>query len=114
MPSSSLAPIAAKDFKFYQARHLLLRAGFGGNFDQINAIANLGLEKAVDYLVDYENIKADALDVGHFDKDIKRPLNAEEREMLRKARSSNDEVFAGSSVQDATRPTAKIKSSTRR
>jgi hypothetical protein len=43
-------------FTYEHARHLLLRAGFGGNPEQIDELHAMGLEKAVSYLVDYEEI----------------------------------------------------------
>jgi uncharacterized protein (DUF1800 family) len=51
-----LKPLAAKDWSFTTAAHLLNRAGFGGTPQEIQALAALGPEKAVAHLVDYEKI----------------------------------------------------------
>ncbi len=45
------------------AAHLLRRAGFGGTPAQIEYLANLGREKAVAYLVDYESVPFDPIPV---------------------------------------------------
>ena len=52
MPPRILKPLNPKDFDFWKARHLLNRAGFGGTQNQIAALAGMGLNDAVDYLVD--------------------------------------------------------------
>ena len=80
------------DFDEQKAQHLLQRAGFGGTETQINALADIGLEKSVDYIVEFQNlpdkspIKSDA-----FDKDIMRPPTQTERQSFRKVRESGDE-----------------------
>ncbi len=48
-----LSPRAAGKFDPYAAAHLLWRAGFGGTWEQAVALADLGLDGAVDRLVDY-------------------------------------------------------------
>ena len=45
-----------KDFDERKAQHLLQRAGFGGTTKQCSVLANIGLEKAVDYIVEYQNL----------------------------------------------------------
>ncbi len=89
---SSTVPIRPRDFGYEQARHLLLRAGFGGTPKQINTVASWGPEKAVDYIVNYETVSHEAPDEGTFDRDIMRPINAEERGELATARRRGDEV----------------------
>lgn len=57
-------PLAASDFRagdasgwsWAEAAHLLRRAGFGGTPEQIEKLAGLGRDAAVDYLVDFENV----------------------------------------------------------
>jgi hypothetical protein len=49
-----LTPIAAADWNYDRAAHLLAHAGFGGTPEEIQALADLGLERAVRALVDYE------------------------------------------------------------
>ncbi len=43
-------------WSFEQAAHLLRRAGFGGTPDQIEHLVQMGRDRAVDYLVDYEQV----------------------------------------------------------
>ncbi|HJZ77514.1 MAG TPA: DUF1800 domain-containing protein [Vicinamibacterales bacterium] len=51
-----LTPIAAADWNYDRAAHLLAHAGFGGTPAEIEALADAGLEHAVRSLVHYENI----------------------------------------------------------
>ena len=81
--SRSLMPLPAGQFGFEQARHLLNRAGFGGSHDQIAALADMGLNQAVDLLVDYDDIDADFLTSPAVDPDIIEPLTAERRQARR-------------------------------
>ncbi len=48
-----LKPLAEKDWDYAKARHLLVRAGFGGTPQEVNKFYALGLFKAVDTLVDF-------------------------------------------------------------
>ena len=50
---SLLAPMPAREFDPYAAAHLLWRAGFGGTWEQANELADLGLDGAINRLVDY-------------------------------------------------------------
>jgi uncharacterized protein (DUF1800 family) len=49
-----LKALSAGKWDYTMAAHLLNRAGFGGTPDEIEKLASLGHEKAVNYLVDYE------------------------------------------------------------
>ncbi len=89
--TSSLRPIPAAEFGEDEARHLLWRAGFGGNAAQIATLAEWGPEKAVDYLLDYDGVAYEPARAGAFDKDIIRPIDDEDRGELARARRSNDE-----------------------
>jgi uncharacterized protein (DUF1800 family) len=51
-----LRPLARSKWNFTTAAHLLNRAGFGGTPAEIEQLAALGLDGAVDRLVDYEKI----------------------------------------------------------
>ncbi len=51
-----LTPIAAGDWTYERAAHLLERAGFGGTPEEIERLVKMGPKAAVDYLVDYEKI----------------------------------------------------------
>ena len=56
-----LAPIAAADWSYDRAAHLLERAGFGGTPEEIAALAAMTPQEAVAHLVDYEAIANDHL-----------------------------------------------------
>ena len=81
--------ISKKDFDYAAAQHLLNRAGFGGTPAQVRALVELGLDRAVDYLVDFEGerVSNEGFD---FKSDILREQTPEERETLRRARAMND------------------------
>ena len=51
-----LAAIAGADWNYDRAAHLLAHAGFGGTPADVQALADLGLERAVRSLVHYESI----------------------------------------------------------
>ena len=72
-----LKPLNPKQFDFWKARHLLNRAGFGGTRDQIAALASLGLDGAVDYIVKYDAIETPPVLADHFDHDIMKPRTPE-------------------------------------
>ncbi len=54
-----LAPIAAEDWSYDRAAHLLERAGFGGTPEEVAALAAMTPEAAVGYLVDYDALPDD-------------------------------------------------------
>lgn len=89
--SASLMPMAARKFGFDEARHLLLRAGFGGTPSQVQALVGWGLEKSVDYLVNFDKVSDDAVAPDLFDKNIMHPPTAEERAEQRRAQAARDE-----------------------
>ena len=90
-PPGHLRPIEPEDFGYMQARHLLWRAGFGGTPSQIQTLASWGPERAVDHLVDYEEVPYESDESSEFDASILRPPSDEEREMIRRAQRSQDE-----------------------
>ena len=51
-----LSPISAADWNDDRAAHLLAHAGFGGTPAEIEALAHMGVERAVRSLVHYESI----------------------------------------------------------
>ncbi len=51
-----LSPISESDWSYERARHLLERAGFGGTPREIQRLADMTPQQAVDYLVDYEKL----------------------------------------------------------
>src|SRR3979409_368309 len=54
--TNDLSPIAASDWTYEKAAHLLERAGFGGTPDDIQRLAVLTPKQAVDLLVDYQAV----------------------------------------------------------
>ncbi len=51
-----LKPLSSKSWDYAKAAHLLNRAGFGGSPAEIEKLADLGPERAVAHLLDYEKI----------------------------------------------------------
>ena len=51
-----LSPIASSDWNRQRAAHLLERAGFGGTPEDIDKLAAMTPQQAVDSLVDYERV----------------------------------------------------------
>lgn len=86
-----LRPLNPDAFGYDQARHLLWRAGFGGTPYQIQTLASWGPERAVDHLLDYDDIPYESDETSEFDAGIIRPYNQEERAMLSNARRAQDE-----------------------
>lgn len=82
--AATLEAIAAEDFTIEHARHLLMRAGFGGSPERIRAMHALGLDGMVDALVDYE-AQADELGPFPWRRESKPPTR------LQYARMSEDE-----------------------
>jgi len=54
--TDDLTPIAASDWSYERAAHLLSRAGFGGTPEEIRALAAMTPEAAVRHLVNYESV----------------------------------------------------------
>ena len=51
-----LSPLPQPEWNYDRAAHLLAHAGFGGTPDEIQALTELGLDRAVEQLVHYERI----------------------------------------------------------
>ena len=91
MFEDALKPLPEKAFDYSAAVHLLNRAGFGGTPSQARALADMGLNKAVDRLVKYESQPVEPVKADLFDNSIMSPQTDEQREAARKARQNNDE-----------------------
>ncbi len=92
MTVSSLRTLEPKLFDQRKAKHLLQRAGFGGTSQQAQALADMGIEKAVDFIVNYENVAdPDPPSPEDYDKDIIRPASASERNTIKNARENGNE-----------------------
>ncbi len=89
--ANPLKPLPKNQFDFWQAQHLMVRAGFGGTPEQARALSELGLEKAVSYLVEYESLPSPP--AREFDANIMRPPTAEERALQQRAQRDNDEAL---------------------
>ena len=88
-PTASLRPIAPARFGVDQARHLLLRAGFGAEPDEVARVAELGPVVAVDQLFDFPSSPPG---IGRpFRSDLIREWTEDERRQLRRARDRRDE-----------------------
>lgn len=92
MQFSPLASLRPRDFDYWKACHLLTRAGFGGSPGQIRALADMGLNAAVNVIVDYHKVPTAPVQADDFDYDIVRPANAEERREIAEARQRGDEA----------------------
>src|SRR2546422_13239 len=57
--AGDLSPIAASDWSYDRAAHLIERAGFGAAPEEVARLAALTPQQAVAELVDYESIKND-------------------------------------------------------
>lgn len=93
MARGPLKPLPERQFDYWMAHHLLNRAGFGGTPSQVRALANMGLERAVDYIVSYQDIPVESVESNRFDADIMRPRTAEEREEVVAARRAGNEAL---------------------
>ena len=87
--NTSFAPLPARDFDHAAARHLLWRAGFGGTPAQIRQLVDLGLNAAVDHLVDYPAV--DPTGPEDLDPDVIRVRTDEERKRIARARRDGDQ-----------------------
>ncbi len=93
---TSLSPIRPDLFGPAQARHLLLRAGFGGGPGEISRFAMMGMRGAVDAVLDTpapgtEPASSTELDP-EIDPDVIRPLTPDERAVFARARRDKDEA----------------------
>ncbi len=91
MANPTLKPLPAARFDYWRAHHLLNRAGFGGTPGQVRALANMGLDDAVDYIVDYATIDVPPVRADAFDAGIMRPLSEQDRRRQREAQRDGDE-----------------------
>ncbi len=88
-----LPPLNADEFDYWKAQHLLNRAGFGGSPADVRSLANMGLDGAVEYLVDYLEIEAEPIRADRFNPDIMQPMSRQDRTRLQAARRGNDEAI---------------------
>ena len=91
--ASSLRPLPEDRFGYWEACHLLNRAGFGATPQETRKVADLGLEEAVKYVVRQQGAAADeAVTAAGFDGNIMRPYTDAERQAYRRAQEMQDEA----------------------
>lgn len=89
---ANLSPIAPEDFGAPQAAALLRRAGFGGAPEQADTLASFGPERAVDLLVNYEQLADPSPpSPGAFDAELVREYTEADRRAITQARLRRDE-----------------------
>lgn len=88
---TSLEPIRAGAFTVAEARHLLRRAGFGPEPGEAERLAAMGLDAAVEHVVDYRRHPLRGLPRPRIDPDLKPYWTPEEREQRRRARQGDDQ-----------------------
>jgi hypothetical protein len=91
-PPADLRPLPAGRFDAAAARHLLARAGFGGTPAQVDALVEMGIERAVELVVDYGSQPQAPVTPDDFDRDLVPYLDAAERQELVRARRERDEA----------------------
>ncbi|MEM7626826.1 MAG: DUF1800 domain-containing protein [Planctomycetota bacterium] len=89
--NTSISEISAREFDRAAARHLLNRVGYGGTPDQVRDLHAMGLDAAVDHLVDYAAVDVSGLPSLDLDPDVMRKLTDEERQRYRQARQNGDQ-----------------------
>ena len=93
MTPDPLKPIPANEFGYWNALHLLDRAGFGGTPEEAQILAAQGPEKAVDQMLNGAmRFRIDESESA-FQPDIMRPFTEEETKKVREARQNGDEAF---------------------
>ncbi|MEM1107787.1 MAG: DUF1800 domain-containing protein [Planctomycetota bacterium] len=88
---TSISAIAPDRFDAAAAWHLLNRVGYGGTPDDLQRLHALGLDAAVDHLVDYGGVDASKLPGIDLDPDVIRNLTNDERKKVQAARRSGDQ-----------------------
>lgn len=89
-----LPPLPPGEWNYAQARHLLVRAGFGGTPEEVSRLHALGLHGAVEYLVYFKQQPSTSLDFAASPRDIptiyENGLSSDERRRLRDERAARD------------------------
>ena len=89
----AIIPLHDQAFDFWAARHLLNRAGFGGTPREVQQLQKLGVDGAVDRLLDFEGTPDD-LPRPEFDSGVMQPRSDEQRREYRRAqREGNEELL---------------------
>lgn len=92
---SSTKKLASQKLSYQQARHLLMRAGFGGSPEQVAKLQRMGLDAAVAYLVDYERLEQlpghDVVPAEPVDRRTFGGLSQDERRNIQRMRRRQDQ-----------------------
>ena len=87
-----LSPLPASKWNFASAAHLLNRAGFGGTPAEIEKLKRMGPDRAVDYLVNYEQTPDDTPNPAWAKPDPEQLKKFQQvREFKRKMRNASEE-----------------------
>ena len=93
MTPDPLKPIPASEFDYWNALHLLDRAGFGGTPEEVQMLVAQGPEKAVDQLL--KGAMTFRIDESEsaFQSEIMRPFTEEEMKKVNEARRNGNEIY---------------------
>ena len=105
--TDNLSPIAASDWTYDRAAHLIERAGFGAAPPEISRLAAMTPRQAVDHLVDYESIDDRTAspfeDSGVWDRGMD-PFPASRAEAVRLARQRGEALGVRALPAGSARP----------
>jgi hypothetical protein len=89
-----LKPLPDSAWDYAKARHLLVRAGFGGTPDEVARLHQMGLHRAVSHFVDFTRQPQAEIEFAAYPRerpeDHERALSGEEQRRLQEARVGKD------------------------
>ncbi|MBI3463981.1 MAG: DUF1800 family protein [Planctomycetes bacterium] len=89
-----LKPLQDSEWDYAKARHLLVRAGFGGTPDEVTRLHAMGLHGAVNYLVNFKSQPPADVEFAAYPRErpqsYESALSGEEQRRLREARVATD------------------------
>jgi uncharacterized protein (DUF1800 family) len=91
MSAAFLKPLPKNRFGYWQAYHLLNRAGFGALPHEVKRVAELGLDDAVAHLVRFQDAESQPVASDKFQSDLMPPFTEEEQRAYARARRSGDQ-----------------------
>lgn len=89
--NTSIAKLSVGKFDRASAWHLINRVGYGGTPQDTDQLHRMGLDDAVDHLVDYATTDVSSLENPDIDPDVLRKRTREERNRIREARQNGDQ-----------------------
>jgi uncharacterized protein (DUF1800 family) len=90
--ATRLTPLRPEAFGYAEARHLLVRAGFGAAPARIQEAVRDGLPATLDRLLDFAAAPSPQPPEPEIDPDLRRPYTADEQATLRAARERGDQA----------------------